>query len=509
MKSFCLLQFHFRCISVLGFVIWSQYITSQIINQPFDTDPNWQQVVFQGSGSWAWEATGGNPAGNIRHTAPAGGLVHSAWYYTTVQLDPCRQYSAQLEYIRELNNTSARIVIAIGTVPPTSSGGGFELLNQAFTAGQGATTWTTISSTQNFFPKVAGTYYFAVRVGETSGTSSPRHTRFDNIQLIDAGASNQCRGCDCADCAASSGLFNNWSAANSGSGGCTTVSRSSNGLDETFCSTWTMPVAPPATQAVGFFHLLTYAPSSCQSSAATRELFASCGTPISSDGNDIDGRPYWILNAGQTYTICITRTSNGACTTVSTPCTRPYVANVVIMPVRFGIFTAVKERDRNILKWTTHLEQNNEGFEVQRAIGGKDFHPIGFVSGHGNSHNELQYEFIDPNPERDINLYRLKQMDFDGQYEYSHVVAVRSDSKGKIIILNNVCTHTLNLLLPDDASEAMHLEILTSSGQAIRKQYLKEQKELSIDVSDLPEGMYFIKTGYENGSIQLQRWIKQ
>ena len=125
------------------------------------------------------------------------------------------------------------------------------------------------------------------------------------------------------------------------------------------------------------------------------------------------------------------------------------------------------------------------------------------------SNEEINYEFTDVKPNEKITYYRLKQIDFDGTFEYSPVLVVRSSSKGEISILNNITSHSLNLLFPDDNEAGIQIDILTASGQRVREHYVKDHKELSIDVSDLMAGIYFLRVRLEDGSIQTQRWIKQ
>ncbi|MEZ4980275.1 MAG: hypothetical protein R2769_01550 [Saprospiraceae bacterium] len=52
------------------------------------------------------------------------------------------------------------------------------------------------------------------------------------------------------------------------------------------------------------------------------------------------------------------------------------------------------------------------------------------MAGAGNSQVQKNYQFIDENPEKGLNYYRLKQMDFDGSFEYSDVVSVIYSEKG-------------------------------------------------------------------------------
>ena len=69
-------------------------------------------------------------------------------------------------------------------------------------------------------------------------------------------------------------------------------------------------------------------------------------------------------------------------------------------------------------------ETNNQGFEVQRSIDGKNFATNSFVRGKGTTTEKQYYSYID-----NINLtgsifYRLKQLDFGGNYQYSKTVEV-------------------------------------------------------------------------------------
>jgi len=107
------------------------------------------------------------------------------------------------------------------------------------------------------------------------------------------------------------------------------------------------------------------------------------------------------------------------------------------LPVELNSFTA-KTNDFNvILSWKTATEINNYGFDVERtsplptpfnerdgeAVG--DWEKIGFVKGAGNSSSPKSYKFTDNKPFGSSKfLYRLKQIDNDGSYEYSEQVEV-------------------------------------------------------------------------------------
>lgn len=63
---------------------------------------------------------------------------------------------------------------------------------------------------------------------------------------------------------------------------------------------------------------------------------------------------------------------------------------------------------------------------MERSIDGLLFEKMGFVSGKGSPGND--YSFQDNIPRAGINYYRLRQIDNDGQFEYSGIIAINNDS---------------------------------------------------------------------------------
>ncbi len=92
------------------------------------------------------------------------------------------------------------------------------------------------------------------------------------------------------------------------------------------------------------------------------------------------------------------------------------------LPVEWIEFSARKTNEGVTLLWKTASELNNAGFEVQRKSNNK-WNAIGFVRGTGTTTEAQSYTFIDQTASGKVQ-YRLKQIDFDGQFEYSHVVEV-------------------------------------------------------------------------------------
>ncbi|HMN23609.1 MAG TPA: right-handed parallel beta-helix repeat-containing protein [Ignavibacteriaceae bacterium] len=105
------------------------------------------------------------------------------------------------------------------------------------------------------------------------------------------------------------------------------------------------------------------------------------------------------------------------------------------IPVELTSFAANVIDGSVLLNWTTATELNNLGFEIQKspsptpslregALEQFNWQPIGFVNGNGTSTEINNYTFTDLNPLEGKSFYRLKQIDFDGTFEYSNIIEV-------------------------------------------------------------------------------------
>ena len=90
-----------------------------------------------------------------------------------------------------------------------------------------------------------------------------------------------------------------------------------------------------------------------------------------------------------------------------------------IFPVELLDFRAELVDERVKLNWETLLEENVDQFFIERNSDALAFEPIHQVKAIGNSSELRAYETYDEHPVRGANYYRLKSLDFDGQFEYS------------------------------------------------------------------------------------------
>ncbi|MDZ7624276.1 MAG: YCF48-related protein [Ignavibacteriaceae bacterium] len=98
--------------------------------------------------------------------------------------------------------------------------------------------------------------------------------------------------------------------------------------------------------------------------------------------------------------------------------------NDYVVPVELTSFTAAADGNEVLLSWTTQTELNNSGFEIYRLTHGTDWHKITFIPGYGSSTEPKDYFYTDRDVKNGNYFYQLKQIDYNGRYEFSNVISV-------------------------------------------------------------------------------------
>ncbi|MFZ5519459.1 MAG: T9SS type A sorting domain-containing protein [Candidatus Zhuqueibacterota bacterium] len=107
-------------------------------------------------------------------------------------------------------------------------------------------------------------------------------------------------------------------------------------------------------------------------------------------------------------------------------------------PVELSRFTCQVFESNVLLTWTTTTEQNNFGFEIQRSHENtSNFEKIGFVHGNGTTNEPRDYQYSDENLDAGTYFYRLKQIDFNGDFALSNVNEVSVNVPNKFYLGQN------------------------------------------------------------------------
>ena len=175
------------------------------------------------------------------------------------------------------------------------------------------------------------------------------------------------------------------------------------------------------------------------------------------------------------------------------------------LPVELSSFSATTIGSIVKLSWQTATEINNYGFEVERKsnVNGQmsdEWTKIGFVNGNGNSNSPKNYSFVDDNVTAGIYSYRLKQIDNDGQFEYSKAIEIGLTASDKFELSQNYPNpFNPNTSIKFTLSEAgnVKLKVYNLLGQEV-KTLANEYKEagaytINFDASNLTSGMYIYK----------------
>ncbi|GMR25037.1 MAG: hypothetical protein BMS9Abin39_0312 [Ignavibacteria bacterium] len=172
------------------------------------------------------------------------------------------------------------------------------------------------------------------------------------------------------------------------------------------------------------------------------------------------------------------------------------------LPVELTSFTAKVIDERVYLNWITKTEVNNYGFEIESKQVEDEWRRIGFIEGYGTTSEPKKYSFIDKITEINTDLikYRLKQIDYDGSYEYSDEVLVDNPAPLDYTLQQNYPNPfnpvtTISYSLP--VKSEVELVIYNALGEGVM-QLANEEKEagrysVRFNATELASGIYFYR----------------
>lgn len=164
------------------------------------------------------------------------------------------------------------------------------------------------------------------------------------------------------------------------------------------------------------------------------------------------------------------------------------------LPVDLVYFQAHKVGRNARLDWTTASELNNAGFEIQRSFDGVEWHKVGYIAGAGTTQSTQHYTWMDRNTLSGVYYYRLKQTDFNGEYEYSPVVSFRNMESEEVEVsaYPNPVQDNLNLRFENHVGKVL-VSVVSATGQEL-KVFAEAVKDGSIQIPlDQPSGIYHVR----------------
>lgn len=160
------------------------------------------------------------------------------------------------------------------------------------------------------------------------------------------------------------------------------------------------------------------------------------------------------------------------------------------LPVRLTDFTVKEQSGSIVLDWTTGSESNNRGFSIEHSTDGSTWTSIGFQPSKaegGNSSGTITYSYKHINPANRTNFYRLKQIDFDGKWEYSPVRQIRVNRQNILVYPNPA----KDIITIQGLTGNETIQVFDATGRKI-KQISGMPQQQKISIADLREGTYHI-----------------
>ncbi len=171
------------------------------------------------------------------------------------------------------------------------------------------------------------------------------------------------------------------------------------------------------------------------------------------------------------------------------------------LPVELTEFNGVNQDGYNKLYWITASEVNNDFFELERSSDGESFASIGTVQGKGTVSNESRYTFMDNEPYFGNNYYRLKQVDFNGSFEYSKVLLVKNETVRKAFAISaypnptSAGANKFTIRAIKDNEFVATVLIRDMAGRVISSYLLGNEMDTTqeVELKGMPSGIYLIE----------------
>ena len=182
--------------------------------------------------------------------------------------------------------------------------------------------------------------------------------------------------------------------------------------------------------------------------------------------------------------------------------------NVEALPVTGFTFSAIKaSQNTSLLKWSTLSETANLGFAVEKSINGVNYTQVAFINSSSINGSGAVYQFIDQQPQRGKNYYRIKQVDIDNRFSYSSVKILNFDIKPVIQIGPNPATDFITIKT-ELGNAKTSVKLFNQQGQLLQTAAATSQQLFKLPASNLPNGVYYLQVN-NDGNIETQKILIQ
>lgn len=180
-------------------------------------------------------------------------------------------------------------------------------------------------------------------------------------------------------------------------------------------------------------------------------------------------------------------------------------------PIELLYFDAKADGRTALITWGTATEYNNDYMAVERSADGRAWQEIGRVSGAGTTTIPQHYRLVDEKPLPGNNYYRLRQVDFDGAFEYHKVVALYFDDIPSVKetpprLFPNPVRDQLTVMLDSSAPLDRMIWLYDLQGHQVRTWLLPAGiVQTNINLTELPSAMYVLRVEGQSKAVVLKK----
>lgn len=109
-------------------------------------------------------------------------------------------------------------------------------------------------------------------------------------------------------------------------------------------------------------------------------------------------------------------------------------ACAITLPIELLEFSGNEYDNDNLLQWSTASERDNDYFALEKSSDGINWIELSKISGAGNSTEQKNYQALDYSVDKIVNYYRLKQVDFNGEFNYIDIISIDNRVKNEYVI---------------------------------------------------------------------------
>lgn len=156
-----------------------------------------------------------------------------------------------------------------------------------------------------------------------------------------------------------------------------------------------------------------------------------------------------------------------------------------VMPVKWLSYGLTPTDKGTIVEWATASEIDNDRFEIEKSTDAESWEIIGQVKSKGNGNKTTHYSYTDESEGTENSFYRIKQVDYNGRFEYSKILRRNKETEGDVVTYNA----EQRVIHIHNASQMATSTLFTLSGNPVAS----GSNDGDINVSSLDRGIYLLQ----------------